>query len=45
MRSQTNLANFRLVRVSLNAFDFTNFSDGAQNFGPLSVPGGKKRDG
>lgn len=30
------------ARVAETHFDFTNFSDGAQNFGPLSVPGGKK---
>lgn len=30
------------ARVARTHFDFTNFSDGAQNFGPLSVPGDKK---
>jgi outer membrane receptor protein involved in Fe transport len=30
------------ARVARTHFDFTNFSDGPQNFGPLSVPGSKK---
>jgi len=30
------------ARVARTHFDFTNFSDGAQNFGPLAVPGDKK---
>ncbi|HEY2886926.1 MAG TPA: TonB-dependent receptor [Rhizomicrobium sp.] len=30
------------ARVARTHFDFNNFSDGAQNFGPLSVPGDKK---
>jgi outer membrane receptor protein involved in Fe transport len=30
------------ARIASTHFDFTNFSDGAQNFGFLSVPGGKK---
>jgi len=30
------------ARIASTHFDFTNFSDGAQNFGYLSVPGGKK---
>ncbi len=30
------------ARIAKTHFDFTNFSDGAQNFGPLFVPGGKK---
>lgn len=30
------------ARVARTHFDFTNFSDGAQNFGPLSVPGDRK---
>lgn len=32
------------ARIAQTHFDFTNFSDGAQNFGPLSVPGGKKNE-
>lgn len=32
------------ARIAKTHFDFTNFSDGAQNFGPLSVPGGKKNE-
>ncbi len=30
------------LRYAATHFDFTNFSDGAQNFGFLSVPGGHK---
>lgn len=30
------------ARIAKTHFDFTNFSDGPQNFGPLSVPGGKQ---
>ena len=32
------------ARIAETHFDFTNFSDGAQNFGPLSVPGGQKNE-
>ncbi|HEY2446660.1 MAG TPA: TonB-dependent receptor [Rhizomicrobium sp.] len=32
------------VRVAKTHFDFINFSDGAQNFGPLSPPGGQENE-
>lgn len=32
------------VRIAKTHFDFTNFSDGPQNFGFLQVPGGKKEE-